>query len=281
MSIKDAVFNERVADTIETLADRYQVPFDEMREVVDSKMASIIHDSEFGIFRSADALDSILDSGYIKNQFETGTSAGFIGTDAAKKHIARAQAEQKIFGLDMDTPYVDRPIYGVALPGESAAFKDYVENCSAKMYSRGDNGGCLIVFNKDAVSDCATYTLGDSYDYRRTVSATPVSDPKFSGTSASRFYGCGTIEDVKNATFEDLFPRYSNDYLEVQLHGQASHAMNSHNVKEVVFFDNPSDAIKQKLETKGISWKVLSDSDAPTTSLNVSNSGVKSVDISS
>ena len=282
MSIKDAVFNERVADTIETLADRYQIPFDEMREVVDSKMASIIHDSEFGIFRSDDALDSILDSGYIKNQFETGTSAGFIGTDAAKKHIARAQAEQKIFGLDMDTPYVDRPIYGVALPGESAAFKDYVENCSAKMYSRGDNGGCLIVFNKDAVSDCATYTLGDSYDYRRTVSATPVSDPKFSGTSASRFYGCGTIEDVKNATFEDLFPRYSNDYLEVQLHGQASHAMTPQNIKEVVFFDKPSSAIQQKLETRGISWKVLGDADAPTnTLLDASGSMAKNADISS
>ena len=58
--------------------------------------------------------------------------------------------------------------------------------------------------------------------------------------------------------------------------------MTPQNIKEVVFFDKPSSAIQQKLETRGISWKVLGDADAPTnTLLDASGSMAKNADISS
>ena len=64
------------------------------------------------------------------------------------------------------------------------------------------------------------------------------------------------LEEFMNAPLQSLFP--SGDlYLEVQLHGQTAHQMNSSTIQEVIFSHKPNKRIIEKLNAKNIPWRVL------------------------
>src|SRR5690606_41821198 len=75
-------------------------------EPIDRRRRQAIGKGLPAISVSKHALHSILDSGRIKSQFETGTSRGALAPET------RADVEHQFFGYPHDLPAKARPIYG-------------------------------------------------------------------------------------------------------------------------------------------------------------------------
>lgn len=119
--------------------------------------------------------------------------------------------------------------------------------------SRSD--GCILVFDKSKVIDAATITVGDSLDYASDLSGTIAIDPKFKGGFDGFLKDVSTIDDVTTSLLTELFC-YNDQYLEVQLHGQATHSLD--NISEVIFtIREPSPELIAKLEARGIKWRSI------------------------
>ena len=259
IGIRDSFETNKITKQISELAKHYNVSEIEMKQVLDKKVREVIESGEFGTRKGIGTLEKCLDGGYIKNQFETGKSSGFIesGTDKGYK---RSGAEHRIFGLSLDTPYVDRPVYGMLFPAEDVELKEYIKTGPGSWYGSGSSGAdkCVVLFNKDAISDTTSFTIGDSLDYEFDHAlAAPISEPKYSGSFRGFAEKYSTLQDLEKADIIDLFNGDSEAYLELQIHGQEAHAMTAENIKEVIFPVTPSQTLQDKLKLHGIPWRVL------------------------
>ena len=61
---------------------------------------------------------------------------------------------------------------------------------------------------------------------------------------------------INNASLSDMFSKGTR-YLELQVHGSDAHQMNSTNIKEVIFYAEPSKSLQKKLKKANIPWKVI------------------------
>ena len=259
MGVRTEADTAAIDKQIGELANRFGITEDEMRVELDKKLRSFIEGGEIGRRSGISTLEKCLDSGYTKSQFETGTSGGAIGWGDHKSN-GRAQLEQKMFGLDMDTPFVDRPVYGMIFPKEDGALRDYIYNGPGRWYGSGSDitSKCVIIFDKGAIGDRTSITLGDSLDYKETVYSSTLNDPHFAGAFSGFAENIRSLDEFRRADITKLFSgRVTDGYLECQMHGQSAHAITDATVKEIIFPVEPSKELQAKLKKANIPWRVL------------------------
>ncbi len=234
------------------LSKMYGVSPKEMQQILDRKLKELVDSSDFGKRTSLSTLERMLDTdGMMKTQFETGKSGGAFAPDLRK------DVELRLFEVPKDIADVDRPLYGMCIPDTSitpdSVLSSYIKSGPGYWYGSGD--GCILVFDKSKVIDAATITVGDSLDYETYLSGTTAIDPKFKGGFYTFLSGTSTIDDVNAASLTDLFTS-GDQYLEVQLHGRDTHSLD--NISEVLFTNKqPSPELIQKLEARGIKWRII------------------------
>lgn len=260
IGLYDATAQKKIDNQVDGYAKKYGVTPVEMKLTLNNKIGEFISEGEFGIRKGVSTLEKCLDSGSIKNQFETGTTSG------AKSPSFRSYIESNLFDVDADTPYSDRPVYGMVFPGlDDPSFESYAKSGPGSFYGSGSDMSdkCIILLNKDAVLDNTSYTLGDSLNYSayskgELVESAPASNPKFCGSfdglvDPSKF---SDMNDINKASLPDMFSG-GDRYLELQIHGADAHEMNSTNIKEVIFYAEPSKSLQNKLKKANIPWKVI------------------------
>lgn len=233
------------------LASKVGMTIEEVEEILSSKLKSLIDTSEFGVRRTLKSLESILESGKIKNQFEVNHSSyGVNNTDM------RMDMEENLFGIPRNMKYEDRPIYGMLLPNDLTS--KYVQKGPGAYYS--DGSGVIYIFDKSKIMNNTTLTLGDSLDQAGKICATNLSSPKYFGMFSEMLSTIKTKEDLLNFDFTSLYEKNvlevgNSAYYEFQLHGEDSHTLN--NLKEIVFLKMPEAKIIEKLEEMKIDWRVI------------------------
>ncbi len=242
-------------EEIAQIAKRFNITEAQARILIDKKIIDIVDNSEVGIRVKMSTLEKALDGdGKLKNQFETGTSGGAFDPDW------RSDVEYSLFGVPKDLPAEDRPIYGMMFPNTQKGLAKYIMYGEGSFYGGGE--GMVVILDKSKIIDTATYTIGDSLDYEKSISAGLLSDPKFLSTHGN-FTVLGGIynpEDLKKLGLLDLFTTSRGDrYLEVQLHGRESHSIE--NIKEVIFTMKmiPPQEFLDKLTAKGIPYRILTE----------------------
>ena len=248
---------ESLSDNESFLAKKFGISVDQLRFELDKKIRDFVGEGYVGIRKGVKSLSDILNSGYIKNQFETKTSSATKGgptEDIEKKHRDRSRVEHNTFGLEYDTPYADRPIYGMMFPANLAKLKTYIKTGPGWWYGSGEEK-CVIILNKDAVRKTTSITMGDSFG---ATYASTLDNPTYSGgitmSINERFK---SLEEFRNADLTKIFNDADRNYLECQIYGRASHAMTPEVVKEVIFTELPSESLIEKLEKANIPWRVL------------------------
>ena len=248
---------ESLSDNESFLAKKFGISVDQLRFELDKKIRDFVGEGYVGIRKGVKSLSDILDSGYIKNQFETKTSSATKDgptEDIEKKHRDRSRVEHNTFGLEYDTPYADRPIYGMMFPANLAKLKTYIKTGPGWWYGSGEEK-CVIILNKDAVRKTTSITMGDSFG---ATYASTLDNPTYSGgitmSINERFK---SLEEFRNADLTKIFNDADRNYLECQIYGRASHAMTPEVVKEVIFTELPSESLIEKLEKANIPWRVL------------------------
>ena len=100
--------------------------------------------------------------------------------------------------------------------------------------------------------------IENSLNYDNSLCATPASNPEFHGMFdeyQDAFENVSSLEEVKSLKLADMFN--GDEYLEFQIHGTSAHAMNSQNIKEIIFSKEPSESLVKKLNAKNIKYRVI------------------------
>ena len=250
------------------ISKRWGISMEEAQEVLNQKLAELISSGEVGKRgHGYDTLEAIIDSNRIKNQFETNTS------DGLKDLTTRANVESVQMGVPVATPYEDRPVYALLMPSENDRIDDYVINGAGHWYSGIDDDGLIskedpfvIVYNKDAIIDTSTVSIGDSVNFGRAentngiTSSSLMTDPVYKGGFDD--FGKGlSLEEFQNADLETITSRVYSDcddtYIEIQIHGHEQNQFNSTNIKEVLVLKDLPERIKQKLAELNIPWRII------------------------
>ena len=274
-SKKQSIIDKQLTE----IATRIGATNDEVCEAINSALARIIGESEFGMNVNDDILSSILKDLKMKNGQESETSVVTSITDPYKSGYwtERRNLEFDTFGVPHKLDDSDRPIYGILFPN----LDSYSNHMLAeKYYGVGpasdyayygrikDHPHPIIIFDKDKVSAFTSFTIGDSIDYNvikgdGIVSGAPVNNPRFTGAFSEFLKNVTSIEDIKNAdllTFAPLFSKKGHQYIEIQIHGKYNHLIDA--IKEVIFYGKEKDFSNfnkktEQLRRLGIPWRVI------------------------
>ena len=177
----------------------------------------------------------ILDSGLIKNQFETQTSMGVHDNDMRKEF------SQTAFQYDEDLAPADYEKYGYLGNGDYPAF---------------GYGDMDIVFKKDALMDRTTITYGDSLF--PILRPSRVTNPGIASLYGSRGYDADYMRDTEAERFkQDAYNlattgKNSWGYAELQYHGLLTTNDIDHFSVPKYWKDNPShEATIRRIEAAG------------------------------
>ena len=249
----------KIDKQVDNIAKRLNVSHDEALAAINKGLEKVINESYLGNRISLPVLDKILDS-RIKNQHETGTS------DGIKSPARRRALELEVFSTPKEVPAEDAPIYGMLLPNfetttdYDAAVRYYKEG-PGSFYGRSHLGGkteAVIIYN-DKINENSTITVGDSFDYhgRGLVSGFALSNPQFTGGFGRFLEDVRSISEIENADIMTLAPIHGHcdQYLELQTFGRYAHGPDV--IKEVLFLKQPDASLTQKLDSMGISWKLI------------------------
>ncbi|TDH62164.1 DUF3626 domain-containing protein [Dankookia rubra] len=201
------------------------------------RVASLVAGSDVRIRVRPGTLRSILGSGRLMTQFETGTSGGLLN-----RNMRRA-TEGALFGLEPDAPVGQRPIYGYLGGTAEATPAQY---------------GSAVIRLRPEVRPRTTFTFGDSLDEtfigtRPAVAAEPLTQPT-ALASTPRNVGKGSLAELSPT--RGAGPTYA----EAQVHG----GVTVQDIAEVVFTGGrmPDPGTRAQLEKAGIPWRVV-DGDGP------------------
>lgn len=222
-------------------ADRYEDYDDEPEHSADRVERHLRHaigKALPAISVSKPALHSILDSGRIKSQFETGTSNGALAPET------RADAEHQFFGYPRDLPDKTRPIYGY-LTHDPA-----VQHSGVRMY-----GEHTLILHRPRIWHRTSAFIGDTLDHREEGRmAHPVQDFKLSGFPR---YADPKEWRLDRPNYEEEIP-----YTEAHYHG----GVGLRDVHYAVLHENPGafhnhedmQALKDHLNARKIPWVHMS-----------------------
>ena len=149
-----------------------------------------------------------------------------------------------MFGLPLDTPPQDRPVYGYLSLGGLRAARPREGVMSDGKWQSGDflsTYGEVQVVLKPSVRARTTASHGDSID--NGIIPSSVDDPSWLSFGAQGRMSTGW--DPPNPT--DLY------YTEAQIHG----GVRVEDIDEVVFNSEPDAATKAALKKAGVQWRIL------------------------
>jgi len=253
---------------LQNIAQQFNVTKSEAKEAIEKGLAKMVDASDFTMRIRSDDLVKVLNDGYFKNQFETGTSGGALSPHHRKR------LENEMFGVPMSNGKnmtdADRPVYGMFCPkyeDNVTPIQDYYTHGPGSWY--GD--GVTVILKKESVLRNATMTLGDSLDYEdglvgmdptKIVYGGFYKSGRSAGSNLDIVYKLGaksdsTEQDAKNAVIR--FANRSDHYMEYQLHGQQSHSAD--NIERVILSGSPYnsgkfDNLVKELDSRGIPYTV-------------------------
>lgn len=224
----------------------YDTTVEKFYDATEKKVKDFIDNGFVGVRADKHLIETILNDGRLKNQFETGTSSGALASGLRKK------VEENLMKVPKDLANAERPIYGMVYPKAEKALKRYAYG------NTGDWYGDVIIRLKDDVKDVTSFTVGDSLDFSSDlVSAITKDSTNIKGIpyGMSRYWNGMTKEEFENAKFRQLFGVKSDGYLEAQIHTKEAHKVEY--FEELIFTDGLPDKVKKMLEERGIKYRVL------------------------
>lgn len=242
----------RVQTAIDSTAQALGVTSQQAKEALERGIQRIVDECDMVMRIRGSNLEKVLREGYFKNQFETGTSGGALGTGM------RRLLEHEKFGVPKDgISDGDRPIYGMLAPKFSwnnDRIVKYYESGAGSWY-----GDVTVVLKKENLINNATMTLGDSLDYDMSIVGTEMNNIKYSGSydmgtrtgTIARIDGKTPTEQVADAVID--FTGTGDGYFEYQIHGKENHSVD--NIECVII---PYDAwtyyegLRKELNRRGI-----------------------------
>ena len=232
-----------------------QVKFLEMQKAV-------LEQHDFVIKAKGTNAIKILEEGRFKNQFETGTSGGYLGTSDARN--SRIDASQNLFGWEgNELKSHEYEKYGYL------ANKDH--NAEIKSNAAAQYGDITFVMNKERLAGRVTYTMDDSLSSARgqRVVAAPVDTPDllavpYSTIEHAEYYASRRVQTYYNdfkRTGEAPDPtRFADScYTELQYHGdiRLEHVQSVYFPYEAFQKDPTRLKLKEMLDAKGIPWEEI------------------------
>lgn len=182
---------------------------DEMEKQVEKELEDLIEESDIATRTSMDGLESILEDGRIKSQFEDVKSSTYITKEQ------RAEVEKTLFGYNNNLNPKLRPIYG------------YLTNKKFDISSKNGAikyGNVSIILKKKNIFNRTTYTIGDSLDGTRYNFKVPtlLSQPSIRSLSAhtSLVDSYGNYTGKVGSSIDEITNNVS--YVEAQIHGGVS-----------------------------------------------------------
>lgn len=214
----------------------------EQIELIGNKMSEVINNSEYAIRVDSKILDTILDDGRFKNQFETKTSGGALNFDYRKK------ATKQLFGKGAIKDVKDYEKYGYL------GTKDFIED--AHDYKIQQYGNCIIHFDKKYLKNKVTYTLDDSLGQalNKVTVAGDSENPRANGINKKHLKEwVPWFEKRRNKMLEisDFMKDTPIRYIELQYHGELKIDF----IKEICFtgqYTEVPDELVKKIKSKGI-----------------------------
>lgn len=214
----------------------------EQIELIGNKMSEVINNSEYAMRVNSKILDTILDDGRFKNQFETKTSGGALNFDYRKK------ATKQLFGKGAIKDVKNYEKYGYL------GTKDFIED--AHDYKIQQYGNCIIHFDKKYLKNKVTYTLDDSLGQalNKVTVAGDSENPRANGINKKHLKEwVPWFEKRRNKMLEisDFKKDTPIRYIELQYHGELKIDF----IKEICFtgqYTEVPDELVKKIKSKGI-----------------------------
>lgn len=214
----------------------------EQIELIGNKMSEVINNSEYAMRVNSKILDTILDDGRFKNQFETKTSGGALNFDYRKK------ATKQLFGKGAIKDVKNYEKYGYL------GTKDFIED--AHDYNLRQYGNCIIHFDKKYLKNKVTYTLDDSLGQalNKVTVAGDSENPRANGINKKHLKEwVPWFEKRRNKMLEisDFKKDTPIRYIELQYHGELKIDF----IKEICFtgqYTEVPDELVKKIKSKGI-----------------------------
>lgn len=211
-------------------------------ELIGNKMSEVIKNGEYAMRVNSKILDTILDDGRFKNQFETKTSGGALNFDYRKK------ATKQLFGKGAIKDVKDYEKYGYL------GTKDFIED--AHDYKIQQYGNCIIHFDKKYLKNKVTYTLDDSLGQalNKVTVAGDSENPRANGINKKHLKEwVPWFEKRRNKMLEisDFMKDTPIRYIELQYHGELKIDF----IKEICFtgqYTEVPDELVKKIKSKGI-----------------------------
>lgn len=231
------------------VAERLGMTTDEIQEKTTAALKTICETGRLAIQLPTETLDKVLDDGRYKTQFETDSSMGELWPQG------RAQAESKLFDYPANSQEnpADRPIYGFIAGKDSDCYPRVTQ-------SYGD----ATIILKDEVKERTTFVVGDSLDVSRrgdvpSAIPMPVNAPSHEACPleymSEDFPHQWAVKDASYINKNEGAGACA--YIETQVHG----GVKLSDIKEIVFSYEPPKAIRDKLQAKGVSYRVKKESD--------------------
>lgn len=224
----------------------YDKDVEEFYKATEKKVKDFINNGFVGVRVDTDLIETILNDGRLKNQFETGTSRGVL-LGGFRKNV-----EKTLMEVPKDLADAERPIYGMIYPKSEGALKKYAHG------DTGDWYGDAIIKMKDEVKDVTSFTVGDSLDFSdELVSAITKDDTNIKGIpyGMSRYWNDMTKKEFEKAKLKKIFGEKSDGYLEAQIHTKEAHKVEY--FEEILFTRGVPDHLEKLLKERGIKYRVL------------------------
>lgn len=213
----------------------------EQIELIGNKMSEVINNSEYAMRVNSKILDTILDDGRFKNQFETKTSGGALNFDYRKK------ATKQLFGKGAIKDVKNYEKYGYL------GTKDFIED--AHDYKIQQYGNCIIHFDKKYLKNKVTYTLDDSLGQalNKVTVAGDSENPRANGINKKHLKEwVPWFEKRRNKMLEisDFMKDTPIRYIELQYHGELKIDF----INEICFtgqYTEVPDELVKKIKSKG------------------------------
>jgi hypothetical protein len=195
----------------------------EVREAIErtgSRFAQWLDEADVNIQIESDVLESVLDSGRVMNQFESGRSA-FLDVEGHK------YKEWSQFGIPYDADPRVRPVYGHIQKGNRTGADEY---------------GAVRIVLKPSAKERTTYTMADSH--RNIDMAFPATRPN---------------ADLVRLDPDKWPVDYGLQYVEAQIHGGVPVDDIAEVVFDIgnSLYKEPSASALQKLEDAGIPYRFV------------------------
>ena len=214
------------------------VDIDESVEITNKDLKEFSETADVSIILPSRALEEVLNEGRMKTVHETKYSQA--GNSSEEYRALRVAYESLAFGYDGDSPMEERPVYGLlrsaTLPMPEDALMIYGGGKPAQIVLKPE------AKNRTTISDRDSLNLFEP--------TTPLTDPKFEASHLTRMAAVYREATGENFFETENFAKFGS--IEAQVHG----GVKLEDIGKVVFYETPSEEMRELLTSKGIIWEV-------------------------